>query len=275
VWDPGEQCDRGQARNIGGYDQCNADCTLGPYCGDGITNGPEKCDDGKNDGTYGTCAPGCLFAPFCGDGTVNGSETCDLGILNSASAYGRNTCTNRCTPGPYCGDKQVQGQFGEVCDDGVNSGLPGSCTPDCTGFVPLPSCGDGVVLPPEQCDQGAKNGDLDAVCDAHCRFKCGNGTKDPGEQCDDGVNNGKYGTCNANCTLAPYCGDGLKTANEQCDFGAANVPFATAYGAGLCTSLCAWAPYCGDGRIQSQNGEECDGGDGCSAQCKIIDKPIP
>jgi fibro-slime domain-containing protein len=275
VWDPGEQCDNGQARNTGGYGQCNSDCTLGPYCGDGITNGPEQCDDGKNDGTYGTCASGCVFAPFCGDGKVNGTEACDLGILNTASAYGRSSCTNRCTPGPYCGDKQVQGQFGEVCDDGVNSGLPGSCTPDCKGFVPLPSCGDGVVLPPEQCDQGVKNGDLDAVCDAHCRFKCGNGVKDPGEQCDDGVNNGSYGTCNPNCTLAPYCGDGLKSPNEQCDFGVTNVPFATAYGPGLCTTLCAWAPYCGDGRIQSQYGEECDGGEGCSLLCEIIDKPIP
>ena len=34
-------------------------CTLGPYCGDSITNGPEACDNGSNNAQYGQsgCAP--------------------------------------------------------------------------------------------------------------------------------------------------------------------------------------------------------------------------
>jgi hypothetical protein len=169
----------------------------------------------------------------------------------------------------------VDGQFGEVCDDGVNSGLPGSCTLDCTGFVPLPSCGDGAITAPEQCDDGALNGAATSKCDIHCHIKCGNGVKEAPEQCDNGVNNGLYGTCNADCTLAGYCGDNLKNGSEQCDFGAANVSAATAYGPGLCTGFCTWAPFCGDGRVQTQYGEQCDGGANCSATCQVITGPIP
>jgi hypothetical protein len=139
----------------------------------------------------------------------------------------------------------------------------------------LASCGDGVVVSPEQCDDGASNGTAQSTCDTHCKLKCGNGIKDPGEQCDNGVNDGSYGTCNSDCTLALYCGDGIKSGSEQCDFGAANIALASAYGPGICTSVCTWAPYCGDGRIQSKFGEQCDGGNSCDATCKTTGSWIP
>ncbi len=43
----GEQCDLGDENNVGGHDGCNADCTLGSYCGDGIVQEDEgeQCDD--------------------------------------------------------------------------------------------------------------------------------------------------------------------------------------------------------------------------------------
>jgi fibro-slime domain-containing protein len=268
--DVGEQCDNGTAMNTGGYGKCNADCTLGARCGDGIKNGTEACDDGKNDGTYGTCSPGCVLPPRCGDMVVQtgAGEVCDAGSQNQpvATAYGKGVCTTRCLPAPYCGDKSVDP--GEGCDDGVNSGQPGSCTTDCKSYVPLPSCGDGTVQAPEQCDNGAANGTTGNTCDIHCKLACGDGFKDPGEQCDNGVNNGSYGTCNKDCTLAPHCGDGVKNGTEACDNGAANSD--TAYGVGTCTKSCTLGPYCGDGRIQSANGETCDGTQGCSNMCKYL-----
>jgi fibro-slime domain-containing protein len=271
VVEPGEQCDLGASKNTGGYGGCNANCTLAPYCGDGFKAANEQCDDGKNDGSYGTCNPNCTLAPYCGDNMLQSPpEGCDLGSADSANAYGTGKCTNRCQAAPYCGDKAVEGQFGETCDDGMNTGKPGSCTADCKMFVPLSSCGDGHIDPGEQCDDGsANNGQATSACDAHCHLKCGNGIKDPGEQCDNGVNDGSYGTCNSNCTLAGYCGDGIKNGPETCDNGGSNQPMATAYGPGVCTTACTFAPYCGDGRVQTQYGEQCDGSPTCDAACRV------
>lgn len=42
----GEECDDGEDANVGGYNRCNADCTLSGYCGDGIKQDGEECDDG-------------------------------------------------------------------------------------------------------------------------------------------------------------------------------------------------------------------------------------
>ena len=265
VLDPGEQCDRGTVNNKGGYGGCNANCTLGAYCGDGFRQGSEQCDDGKNDGSYGTCMPGCTLAGYCGDGTQqNPPEACDDGSLNSALAYGVGQCTNQCQAAPYCGDKAVDGQFGEKCDDGTNNGTPGSCMPGCVGWVPLVTCGNGKVDPGEQCDDGVNNGNEGSLCDVNCRIHCGNGVIDSNEDCDDGVNDGSYGGCNPNCTFAGYCGDAIVNGPEQCDLASQNS--ADAYGRGRCTNSCRNAPYCGDGRVQSPP-EACDGQTNCDSNC--------
>lgn len=66
--------------------------------------------------------------------------------------------------------------------------------------------------------------------------KCGDGIVQPGEQCDDGINDGSYGGCDPNCTLAGYCGDGIVQwdSGEQCDSG--NTPGAD------CDQFCQLGP---------------------------------
>ena len=80
-----EACDVGV--NDGANGDCNADCTLGPRCGDGVLQAVsgEACDDGINlisysvSTTAAACAPGCKKPEFCGDGMVDSvfGEACD------------------------------------------------------------------------------------------------------------------------------------------------------------------------------------------------------
>lgn len=65
----------------------------------------------------------------------------------------------------------------------------------------LPTCGDGVVTPPELCDDtNLTDGD---GCDSNCTpTACGNGVVTTGEQCDDG-NTVSGDCCSATCLAEP------------------------------------------------------------------------
>jgi fibro-slime domain-containing protein len=274
---PGEQCDNGKDKNLGGYNQCGTDCRLGPYCGDSkIEAGQEDCDNGKNDDDYGStsgCGPDCKLPARCGDSIVQTAfdEECDEGSHNVATtdpsqAYGG--CTSTCKRGGRCGDGITNGT--ESCDDGVNDGTYATCNPDCTA---APRCGDGVVQSDygEECEPTMSN---DPNCTDACRNPggCGDGKIESPEQCDDGAlaNNGDYGGCAPSCIYAPHCGDAImQPEHEECDDGV----WDSSYGG--CTPQCKQGPHCGDGILQTDY-EQCDHGaqneiDGlCTAGCKSI-----
>lgn len=83
------------------------------------------------------------------------------------------------------------------------------------------ACGDGVIDPGEECDDGMENDDAGACTKSCAKATCGDHLVHAGvEACDLGAGNqdGVYGGCTEACTLGPHCGDStLDLPYEQCD----------------------------------------------------------
>jgi cysteine-rich repeat protein len=158
---------------------------------------------------------------------------------------------------------QPVAESGLQCEDGLDNdgdGLTDCEDPGCATRPACSGCGNGILDPGEQCDDG--NTVPDDGCSPDCRLDvvCGNGVVDPGELCDDG-NTDDGDACLATCEPA-RCGDGfVHVGVELCDDG--NLDDTDG-----CTSACEPAT-CGDGFVHA-GVEECDDGntatsDGCAA----------
>jgi cysteine-rich repeat protein len=175
------------------------------FCGNGLPEGREACDDGNADDDD-ACTSSCTLAT-CGDGlTQAGVEACDDGNGDEGDA-----CLSTCELAS-CGDGFVFGAV-EACDDGNAAD-----DDDCLSTCELASCGDGFVhVGVEACDDG--NGDESDSCLSTCESaSCGDGFVQAGvEACDDG-NDDVGDNCPA-CAFAA-CGDGfLLDGFEECDDG--------------------------------------------------------
>jgi cysteine-rich repeat protein len=195
--------------------------------------------------------------------------------------------------GRWCGDGVRDLDLGEVCDPGLDAYCSDAC------FWALASCGDGVLDPGEECDDGSDN----AATRDHCRLGCllpgcGDGVLDSGEVCDppEGLSGDEPNACRPNCRPA-WCGDRVHdSANqEECDAGGDSAEcdrdctlakcgdgYRNAAAGESCDppnsdtggSCRADCTKCGDGVLQAAHGETCDdgaatGGDGCSAACAV------
>jgi len=103
--------------------------------------------------------------PVCGDGTVSFPEQCDDGSANGTAS---SCCTATCT----------FVSTGTSCTGGVCDGA-GTCVPSGSS-----SCGNGVVEPGEQCDDGPANGQSGDCCTASCLFQAaGTACTEDGDLC--------------------------------------------------------------------------------------------
>jgi cysteine-rich repeat protein len=266
VSDSGESCDDGSANSLLG--PCLPNCSLAD-CGDGVFQPSlnEECDDANQIDGDG-CSSLCQIEPppGCGDGAVVSPEECDDGNLNSDTTPG--ACRSNCLQ-PRCGDGVTD--QGESCDDAGGNSLIGPCLPDCTSA----RCGDGIFQPNrlEECDDANTNNNdgCDSACEIEIPPSCGDGIVQTPEQCDDGLLNANVpNACRVSCE-DPRCGDGLLDQGEQCDDAGGNSL------SGPCLLDCSFA-RCGDGVFDASRGEECDDGnelnlDGCSAFCEIEPPP--
>lgn len=165
-----------------------------PFCGDGMVDVDEECDEGEDNSDNGACKDNCEAA-VCGDGLVHeGTEACDDG--NDDENDG---CSAACEITPICGDGTVD--EGEECDNGRDNGPDGECLADCT-VSQAGACGNGRLDSGEQCDDG--NDDNNDACTELCAPPtCGDGFAQTvnSELCDDG-DEIEGDECNSDCTTA-------------------------------------------------------------------------
>jgi cysteine-rich repeat protein len=192
-----------------------------------------------------TLLHGCIVADLvdCGDGTA-----CPRGTT--------------CVAGACASPGQLT-----VCD-GVSDGV--SCIADrrtgaCSGGVcTFALCGNQIVEPGEQCDDGNFVAGDGCTPDCKSNETCGNGVVDVNEQCDDG-NLDDHDGCQSIC-VRQHCGDAIVDPGEVCDDG--NL----AAGDG-CTPDCKSLEVCGNDVIDFFIAEVCDDGntrnaDGCAGTCQ-------
>jgi cysteine-rich repeat protein len=204
-------------------------------CGNGTVEEGEQCDDGDQDpdnGCRNSCRFTCVIDNDCTDGAFcNGTERC--------------TEDHTCIAGTPVPDNWFCGQ-NSICKNGV-------CTPGTA------VCGDGLIIAPENCEDGVTLGDAPGDgdgCDTDCRYSCS--TALGGRQCvaDE-------------CAGVPACDESTHTCTPGTpilDY----TPCGTAGSNAKCVNQVCRTQYCSNGITDGS--EQCDdgnlvSGDGCDSDC--------
>jgi cysteine-rich repeat protein len=211
--------------------------------GDDVAPDGTDGDDVAPDGTDAADVPECTMPEECDDlEPCNGIEDCAGGACVAGTPLDSGTPCD------------LDGEMG-ACRSGT-------CTPT--------SCGNGMVEPGEECDDG-NTVDTDACPNSCIAASCGDGVAWDGvEACDDG-NTVDTDACLSSC-IAASCGDRVVWDGvETCDDGNTSTE-ACAYGlasCSVCDATCQNAPgataFCGDGLVNGP--ETCDDGNTSTEAC--------
>lgn len=232
-----------------------------------VTTGAETCDkDGLCEPAAGENAANCMEDCFCGDGVKESGEACEDG--NNTPGDG---CDPMCKPEATKCDNDGVKEDGEACDDG-NAANTDACLTSCNVPSCGDGFEFAAPLGTEECDQGADNGNTKA-CTLACKLAtCGDNFVQAGvEDCDDGEMNGDTAACTSQCKNAT-CGDGFVQAGEEaCDDGNAAEDDACAFDCKntFCGDGTKQAPN-GDGIDEACDDGNTDETDDCGAQCQTI-----
>jgi len=203
-----------------------------PYCGNGIVEGAEQCDDGNRltgDGCESDCTFTCVADSDCFDSEIcNGFEACDVGTHTCLPGRPwedgfvclddpRSICIGGICFESSCGDDFIDTGAGEMCEPPGVGGCDVRCQLMCTSDADCPDDGN-MCTGQEYCDTDIYlcermnvpadgtvcQEDPRAVCvDQVCQASfCGDGFADTGagEECDD--ENAVSGDgCEPDCTF--------------------------------------------------------------------------
>ncbi|MGA7742425.1 MAG: DUF4215 domain-containing protein [Polyangia bacterium] len=225
--------------------------------------------------TYTRLGTGCSALVLAGAGFLLSEAGCSSATVDNSQPASTSTGGGGGGGGGGSGGTNNGGSGGcLVC---VGTGSSGGTGGGAATLPALKNCGNGVLDPGEQCDDGVPPAQkvgpnaIDDGCNAYCQIEANYLCPTPGQPCVD----------------QRKCGNGVLTSDEACDDGN------TVSGDG-CSGDCktiepGWqcpvpgkpcTPICGDGKVEL--GKQCDDGvspaqktgpnaidDGCSVTCEI------
>ena len=278
-----EECDLPHTDACESYQDCiDCECVGEPpvFCGNGIIDGDENCEEQSDCENDETCDNSCHCVPIpaaCEDGKLDPGEECDLPFDAACESWENCVgCICKGTKPTDCGNGVLE--YGEDCEIDSDCGVYQECDQQNCDCVPVPpECGDGKVDPGEQCDKPQTSACewyeqcVGCQCEGELPVGCDNGVVDEGEECEENSDCEPNETCDNTChcvAIQPACTDGKLDPGEECD-----LPFdAACEDWEQCVDcICDGTKPADCGNFELEFGEECEEDGDCGELQKCED----